>query len=177
MNLTPEALDRHHYAEMLRSLRKFQEGSETLHGLIENLETHVGQLRAVDESWKNEFDGLVSDLEYTFDHGVERQSGLTNTEYRRVISVVEDLDSMVLGAREWTDLEKQALQKIIETQRPELHGDVELGLESGFTPKQVREIRDAIADERSENGMTNGEINEWGKMCDDFIERIGPPIR
>jgi hypothetical protein len=159
---------------MLRSVHKFQEGSETLRTLVEILKRCVGELQAAEEPWKNEFEALVTDLEYSLDQSIDRESGLSSHEFIRLTTVVTDIEWMILAARTWSDLEKQTLRKIVEVQRPELLGDLDTALRSGYTPKQVREIRDAVGDELAENGVTNGEINDWGIICEDFLARIGP---
>jgi len=157
---------------MFRSLHSFQDGGESLHILIENLKTSAGQLQSADEPWRNEFDGLVSELEHAHDSSVE--SSLSSEAFGRVADVVSDLELMVFAARTWTEQEKETLRKIIEVHRPELLRDFDHGMQSGFEANQVEDIRDAVRDELEENGLTNGEINEWGKICDDFVERIRP---
>jgi hypothetical protein len=123
---------------MLRTLSQFQEGSQTLHGCIKYLETLLGQLQTADQSWKDRFCELWSELQYTYDQCVERQSGLLNEEYARVIAVAREMEAMVLAARAWYEEEKQALRLIVENHRPDLLGDLDAGLRSGFSGKQIR---------------------------------------
>jgi hypothetical protein len=175
MDSTPETSDQRHYSNMLRRLRKFREGSETLHDLIDGLQTAFDHLQAAAQPWNDEFHGLWSELEFTHAECLQRQSGLSSDDYARVIAVAETMEAMVLSARTWSEVELQTLHAIVNNQRPELLPDLESGLRSGFTSKHVREIRDALRDEIVENGMTAGKINQWGEACEDFMWRIEPP--
>lgn len=172
MNTQPEVSDRRLHARMFRTLHNFQDGGVSLHDLIDNLKTSAAQLQSADEPWKNEFDGLVSELEYARDTSIE--SGLSSEAFRRVKNVVKDLELMVFEARTWTDQEKETLRKIIEVHSPDLLHEFDDGMSSGFEPNRVKDIRNAVRAELKANGVTNGEVNEWGKICEDFIERIRP---
>ncbi|HXN09308.1 MAG TPA: hypothetical protein VN860_06565, partial [Candidatus Acidoferrales bacterium] len=112
MNSPPELFDRRLYAQMFRTLHSFQDGGVSLHSLIENLKTGAGQLQSADETWRNEFEGLVSELEHA--HNQSDESGLSSETFRRVTSLVTDIELMVFAARTWTEQEKETLRKIIE---------------------------------------------------------------
>jgi hypothetical protein len=116
VNIPAEVLDQRVYAQMFAAVHSFQDGNESLQTLIENLKTFSSQLQSVDEPWRNEFDGLVSELEYAYDTSVE--SGLSSAAFGQVTNVVRDLELMVFAARTWTEQEKETLRKIIEVHGP-----------------------------------------------------------
>ena len=41
-------------------------------------------------------------------------------------------------------------------------------------PQFANELRDIVGTEIADCGITDGEINEWGILCDDLIDHIGP---
>ena len=172
MDGTSEASDQRLYADMQRGLRSFQEGSQTLHDLIIGLDAQLTCLQTADESWKSEFAELWSELDYIYADCVERQSGLTNEEFHKITGVVERLAVMLAAVRRWSALELKTLQAIINSRRPDVLRDIQVGLGDSPAPKLIAEIRDALRDEIIENGTTDGKINQWGKACEDFMWRI-----
>jgi len=167
-----EASDQRLYADMQRGLRRFQEGDQTLHDLIVGLGAGLTHLQAVDESWKSEFTELWSELDYIHADCVERQSGLTTEEFHRIKGVVERLAAMLAAVRRWSALELKTLRAIINSRRPDVLRDIQLGLGESLAPTLINEIRDALHDEIIENGTTDGKINQWGEACEDFMWRI-----
>lgn len=175
MDLTPEASDQRLYAEMQRRLRRFQGGDQTLRELTAGLQTAFEHLQTPEQSWRDEFWGLWSELEYTYDQCQEKASGLTGEEYKHVVGTAKMMDTMLAAKRTWSKLEVQTLRAVINNQRPELLRDLESALGKGLEPKLVREIRTALRDEIAENGTTEGALNDWGEACEDFMWRIEPP--
>ena len=41
-------------------------------------------------------------------------------------------------------------------------------------PLFANKLRDIVCEELVEFGVTDGEINEWGILCDELISQIGP---
>jgi hypothetical protein len=56
--------------------------------------------------------------------------------------------------------------------------DVSIGqirqLDRFADPQFAMELRDIVGSEIADFGITDGEINEWGILCDELIDQIGP---
>ncbi|MDQ6766691.1 MAG: hypothetical protein M3Z41_02685 [Candidatus Eremiobacteraeota bacterium] len=159
---------------MLRSVSAFREGSQPLKQLIADLRTSTAQLRAVDQQWKDEFEELVSALEYIHDTCAERQSPPTREEFDQIVAAVDALAALVSRERTWTEQQIEVVRQIVWDRRPELLDAVDAAFESGFSAKTAYELRNALREEIDEKGTSDGSLNEWGQICEDLISRIVP---
>jgi hypothetical protein len=169
------ASDHRCYVSMLRTLRRFGEGATSLKECIDELHPLVGRLRAADPDWKDQFSGLLAELQHTFDECVERQSLLTNDEFLLVAAIAKEMKVMVLDVVEWSEDEREAINLIVRARRPDLASDLDAGFASGFSATQSRGIYEALREEVAEDRFEVGKRDAWSELLEDFIARIKPP--
>jgi hypothetical protein len=66
------------------------------------------------------------------------------------------------------------LRGILMRRAPEVSIDKIGQLDRLVDPQSAVELRDIVGSELVEFGITEGEINEWGILCDELISHIGP---
>ena len=168
------ASDHHCYVRMVRTLRRFGEGSTSLKECIDELQPLIDALRAADPDWEDQFSGLWAELEHVFEQCVERQSLLTTDEYLHIAEIAQEMKDMVMDVLDWSEDEKAAIALIVTSRRPDLAPDLDSGFASGFSVTQANGLYDALREEIAQNRFEVGRRDDWGELLEDFMSRIKP---